>query len=320
MNVEQTLGLEHKIELFRLRGEKEAQFRTIEDLLFSITLSRSLLSAENKPEIIGEIIAKDIFTYLNPEYVFVDIFGDEMGAEGTKTKTSTYNIFELVDNKGVEYGRLEIGLKSIDNVCVIRKIPIIKATLPIIINRLRLYKEYIDIQELTTIDSKTQLSNYRRVKRVLEQFHEDKLPYSVVFFDIDDFKKINSQFGEHRTDYILVQIAKLMKNDFKQPNIRARFGGDEFYVIFPNKDIDSVYAMFYQFMEKIRAHNFEIHNFDGVVNLKISAGGTDYVLERDDGKINGWRDILDRANDAEFYSKINGKNRFSVYEESMKRD
>ena len=32
MNVEQTLGLEHKIELFRLRGEKEAQFRTIEDL------------------------------------------------------------------------------------------------------------------------------------------------------------------------------------------------------------------------------------------------------------------------------------------------
>src|SRR3989344_5926649 len=307
-----------EIEIYQLRGKKEEQCRTIDDLVFTTNLSRSLLSAENKPEVIGEVIAKEVYEYLRPHYVFVDIFDDEMGAEGERSEDSLKNVLELTDN-GTNYGKLEIGLQSIEDAGITRKLNFVRNNLPFIIGRLRLYKEFIDIQELATIDSKTQLSNMRRVKRVLEQYHVDKLKYSIVFFDLDNFKELNRQFGEHRTDYILVQIAKLMKEDFKSPNIRARFGGDEFSVIFPSIGIDSIYDTFYKFVERIRNHEFQVHGYEGKVSLTTSVGGTDYLPERDDSSIKGWRDILDRAVDAEYFSKTNGKNRFSVYEESMKR-
>lgn len=93
-------------------------------------------------------------------------------------------------------------------------------------------------QELLLQDPLTQVSNRQALKERLEQefkrAQHHQHPLSILFIDIDHFKKYNDEYGHLQGDYCLVAVAQLLKQIFSRPrDFVARFGGEEFVVLLP---------------------------------------------------------------------------------------
>lgn len=96
------------------------------------------------------------------------------------------------------------------------------------------------IEELTYTDELTGLGNRRHIAKFLsEEFNEAELsrnPLSLLYIDLDDFKKINDEHGHRAGDLALRAVAHAIRNSIRDTDFAGRVGGDEFIVILPDTD------------------------------------------------------------------------------------
>jgi diguanylate cyclase (GGDEF)-like protein len=161
-----------------------------------------------------------------------------------------------------------------------------------------------EIYRLTTVDGLTQIFNRRYF---LEQFEREvsrakryRRELSLMMFDIDHFKDINDSYGHLAGDYVLKQLATVIKGKIRREDILARYGGEEFVIILP--EIDGGNAVI--FAEKVRKivekapFKFE----DTRISVTISVGlGT--LTESDDAA-----SLIKRADEKLYEAKAAGRN------------
>lgn len=99
---------------------------------------------------------------------------------------------------------------------------------------------HTSLQKLAITDDMTGLYNGRYFRhfltRILELARQKKFPVTLFTFDIDNFKQYNDKFGHKCGDEILKQTATLIKRCVREHDHVARIGGDEFAVVFWEKD------------------------------------------------------------------------------------
>ncbi len=109
-----------------------------------------------------------------------------------------------------------------------------------------------EIYRLTTVDGLTQIFNRRyfleQLERELSRAKRYRRELSLILFDIDHFKQINDTYGHLAGDYVLKQLATVVKGKIRREDIMARYGGEEFAVILP--EIDNANSV--AFAEKVR--------------------------------------------------------------------
>jgi two-component system, cell cycle response regulator len=110
-----------------------------------------------------------------------------------------------------------------------------------LVARLRtLQQRHARLQKLAITDELTGLYNARYFKhflsRILELARIRRFPVTLLIFDIDNFKRYNDQFGHGVGDEILRETATLMRRCSREHDLVARIGGDEFAVIFWEKE------------------------------------------------------------------------------------
>lgn len=104
---------------------------------------------------------------------------------------------------------------------------------------------------LSSTDPLTGAKNLRAFTGLAE--HEilrscrDGLPFSLAYFDLDNFKAVNDNFGHNAGDKLLRSIVDNMVKNLRRTDIVGRLGGDEFAIFFPETNQDSVRVV----MEKI---------------------------------------------------------------------
>ena len=105
---------------------------------------------------------------------------------------------------------------------------------------LSLQERHNQLQRLAITDELTGLHNCRYFRhflsRIIERARAMHFPVTLLLFDIDDFKKYNDQFGHGTGDEILKEAATLMRRCTRQHDLVARIGGDEFAVVFWEKE------------------------------------------------------------------------------------
>ena len=139
---------------------------------------------------------------------------------------------------------------------------------------------------------------------------EGNLSISLAFLDIDNFLLINESFGHIGGDQVLKSISAILQEQTGEHAITARYGGDEFAIIFPDTEREQAFLT----MERIRAQ-VETQERFGDVNTRITITGgiAAYPI---DGSTES--EILRKADQALYRAKKTGRNSIRLaYEEKM---
>jgi diguanylate cyclase (GGDEF)-like protein len=134
-----------------------------------------------------------------------------------------------------------------------------------------------EIYRLTIVDGLTQVNN----KRYLFEFLEREMArcsrhgraLSLVLLDIDHFKKINDTFGHLAGDYVLRELATVLKVKVRKEECLARYGGEEFVLVLPEASRENTASLADKLRKLVEAHPFE---FEGKkLPVTFSAGVAD---------------------------------------------
>jgi diguanylate cyclase (GGDEF)-like protein len=97
------------------------------------------------------------------------------------------------------------------------------------------------LRRLVAVDALTGIANRRHfdrsLQRELRRARRDGQPLSLIFLDLDEFKRFNDTYGHARGDDVLRQVAKTLNETFRRGgDFVARYGGEEFAVVLPGVD------------------------------------------------------------------------------------
>ncbi|WP_428025700.1 sensor domain-containing diguanylate cyclase [Arcobacter sp.] len=161
------------------------------------------------------------------------------------------------------------------------------------------------LEKLASHDSLTQLSNRRNFNEYFEKslklFKRDKIPRSIIFFDIDNFKMINDNYGHLVGDNVLKRIAAILNLQIRDCDSISRWGGEEFLILLNDSNLEQSFKV----AQKLK-QSFE--NDLGLNNLvkepvTASFGVTEF---KEDDTIDK---IISRADNGLYAAKNSGKNK-----------
>lgn len=121
------------------------------------------------------------------------------------------------------------------------------------------HRQKEDVRQTSLRDSLTGLYNRRGFSLVVEQQlllarREHKCPI-LIFLDINNFKQINDTYGHSEGDEALVHVARVLQATFRESDVCARIGGDEFAVLAITAEAKAGDALVAKFREKLRQEN-----------------------------------------------------------------
>ncbi len=106
-------------------------------------------------------------------------------------------------------------------------------------------------------DALTNLPNRRsgdkKLRQAMKNFAEDNRPFCVAIGDIDFFKTVNDTYGHECGDLVLKNVSSVLRSHMQEIGSAARWGGEEFLLVFENTGLESARKSLDELMEKIRA-------------------------------------------------------------------
>ncbi|MDD5580029.1 MAG: GGDEF domain-containing protein [Methylobacter sp.] len=161
-----------------------------------------------------------------------------------------------------------------------------------------------ELEKLANTDALTGLYNRRRMQELLELqktlTSRNQSSFTLIFVDIDHFKKFNDSFGHSCGDYILNEVAAFMKKHLRQGDIIARWGGEEFLIMLPDTDIKGARIIAEKIRKAIEVKHFHLAGQDFSVTMAFGLTQHEAGHSREDS--------LKRADDALYEGKYAGRN------------
>ncbi len=198
-------------------------------------------------------------------------------------------------------------LGAVDYISKPFSIPIVMARVK---THLELKRKSDLLEQLTCTDALTNIANRRRLDESLQQEwnrqRRSAAPLSVIFADIDYFKRFNDHYGHQAGDECLMRVAAIFKDSLaRSTDFIARYGGEEFVALLPETETKAAMAM----AEKMRAHVEQAaipHTASEIADhVTLSLGVVTAIPTSDDQP----EQLLQQADDALYAAKAGGRNR-----------
>ncbi len=142
-------------------------------------------------------------------------------------------------------------------------------------------------------------SAHRRLKQIMDKASGTGKPYCIAIGDIDFFKRVNDTYGHDCGDIVLKTVADTLKSHMRNYGFAARWGGEEFLLIFDHMKLDESEESLNELLSKIRM--LKIPYGDSTVSLTMTFGVTS------GGDIDE-KDLLRRADILLYAGKESGRN------------
>ena len=160
------------------------------------------------------------------------------------------------------------------------------------------------LEEIASVDSLTLIYNRHMLDSLLKKqvatAERYRQFFSIIFFDIDDFKIINDRYGHDVGDEVLVGLAGLVSHSMRESDIFGRWGGDEFLIILPESTQKQAARLLELLEERIDQYAFPRGQ-----KVTCSFGIASYQFG------DSAKEILKRADEALYAAKTERKTRQS---------
>jgi len=167
------------------------------------------------------------------------------------------------------------------------------------------------LRDMAYTDALTGLNNRRQFDESIDEVVNGdncSANTSLVYFDIDHFKRFNDTFGHSAGDYVLNKLGGIIKDTSRVLDNPCRYGGEEFAVILPATDGSGAYAAAEKLRKVVESEAWEYGGVDlGKVRISL---GVSCVRDGDTAKT-----LVDRADSALYEAKENGRNRTVLYQD-----
>ncbi|GAB4361651.1 MAG: GGDEF domain-containing protein [Oricola sp.] len=166
-------------------------------------------------------------------------------------------------------------------------------------------RQELGYMEAARIDPLTGTANrsafFEHSRRLYDRCLRESIPFSLIMFDLDRFKRINDSFGHQFGDRILRDFAETVRLSIRPNDLFGRYGGEEFVVVLPGASIETAVAI----AERIRQQFADDNKYvDGrPVGASVSAG---VATTAGDDSID---DVIRAADEAMYVAKRTGRNR-----------
>ena len=153
-----------------------------------------------------------------------------------------------------------------------------------------------ELEVLSYRDALTNLYNPRSYHEHMDELTRKKLPYGVIYMDLNDFKMVNDTYGHDTGDALLNIVAKRLQNSIREKDRAFRIGGDEFVVVIHGTHDKKFYEGVISRMRDNVARDVVI----GEINLKVSISAGYARCPEDGSKL---EEVIKQADDAMYYNK-----------------
>ncbi|HBY65221.1 MAG TPA: sensor domain-containing diguanylate cyclase [Acholeplasmataceae bacterium] len=172
-----------------------------------------------------------------------------------------------------------------------------------------LMQQELEIQKnIALLDPLTGLFNRRFLSdsfpKVLSA-SENPGTLGILMIDIDHFKRVNDQYGHALGDEVLVYVSNTIKYNLRANDYVVRMGGEEILVLLSNIDSESLVSISEKMRTLVEAS--EIKNQDSNISVTVTIGATLHY------KNEVLMESVDRADDALYEGKANGRNQVVVH-------
>lgn len=163
------------------------------------------------------------------------------------------------------------------------------------------------LKQLSNTDPLTQLHNRRYMMEMLgkelQRAERKGTHLSLIMMDIDQFKKVNDQYGHQSGDKVLQALALLATMEMRSYDCAARYGGEEFVLVLPETTHDDAMAIAERIRERIQAHSFtgQIRSLKTTISMGVATYPAPFISSIDD--------LIREADEALYRAKAAGRNR-----------
>jgi diguanylate cyclase (GGDEF)-like protein len=165
-------------------------------------------------------------------------------------------------------------------------------------------------------DEMTRLYNHRYFQQRLDEelLRADRYDnhVSLLILDVDHFKKFNDTYGHPEGDRVLKAVARLIEKSVREVDIVARYGGEEFVVICPEKNGEGSLVPAERIRHAVEEFDFRISGKH--VPITVSLGVACYP-----DQARSKPELIQKADYALYFSKQNGRNQATLYNQIMDR-
>ena len=162
-------------------------------------------------------------------------------------------------------------------------------------------------------DALTGLSNRRaadrRLKQIIRKYETQKNPFCIAIGDIDFFKKVNDTYGHDAGDLILKNVADKLREHMRTYGFVARWGGEEFLLVFDHSDIYTAYKVLETILTDIRRME---SGYDGIIIMVTMTFGLTA------GNTTDFNALVRTADEYLYEGKEGGRNRI-VWDDPQKK-
>jgi len=169
------------------------------------------------------------------------------------------------------------------------------------------------MDDLTKAYNRGAFDNYLR--KIVDQNTIKRSPFSLLMIDIDDFKKINDDYGHPIGDRVLVALVKKCNELIREQDFLARYGGEEFAIVLPGASLRNAVKKAQRLRKAIAGTHYtpDKEEKGQAISITVSIGVSSFA------KNDSASTVIERADRSLYQAKKTGKNRV-VSEASLETD
>jgi diguanylate cyclase (GGDEF)-like protein len=167
-----------------------------------------------------------------------------------------------------------------------------------------------ELAEQNVIDPLTHVHNRRYLPYWLNTMANTapERQFSLAIIDIDYFKKFNDTYGHDKGDQMLKHVSSVMKQSIRSKDLLARWGGEEFVLVFEAQNIDECSKTLERLRKSVENEKLNVDSLNLSATISIGAINTINIAMLN----HHWDDYFKSADQALYEAKQAGRNQYKI--------